>query len=205
MRYQQTGHGFSSLTSDWNPKLSIRLLEPEREETNAVLGGSIMAAVAVAESFLTLCFVVLKPGFSKDRGESGLRHVSPHSSPLCARWDSFKFWGLFLLPTSLLTGWLPHSLPLRFIHPNPTSSVLRAAQVLLSSIPASVLAKGISWHKRALAVSWLYICFSHFDHRSVGDRSCCSTKCPTSSRPPLCLEKKRWACGEKISPEMIHR
>lgn len=113
-------------------------------------------AAAAAENGLTLCFVVVfKPGFSKDRGENGLRDVDPfHSSPLCAQWASVSFLGLFLLPTPSSTGCLHHSLPLQFTALNPTSSVLRAALVLLSPVPTSLLAKGISWHKRALAASW---------------------------------------------------
>lgn len=137
------------------------------------------------------CYVlfVLLRGFSKGRGEKGLKDVGPfHSSPLCAQWGSVRFLGLFLLPTSLSTGCLHHSLPLQLIHLNLTSSVLGAALVLLSPIPTLLLTKGMSWHK--LAVSWLYVCFSCSDHQSVRDRSCCSTESPASSRPPLCVKRK---------------
>lgn len=107
----------------------------------------ITAAVA-AENGLMLCFVVLKPGFSKDRGENGLRDVGPfHSSPFVCTMGLCKLLGLFLLPTPSSTGCLHHSLPLQFIHLKPTSSVLRAALVLLSTVPTSLLAKGIPWHK----------------------------------------------------------
>jgi len=109
-----------------------------------------------------------------------------------------KFLGLSLLPTSWSAGCLHHSLSLQRIHLNLTSSVPRAALVLLSPVPASLLAKDTSWHKRALTASWLYVCFSHFDHQSDDDRSCCSTKCPASTRPPLCLKRKVRLWRERV-------
>lgn len=41
---------------------------------------------------LTLCFVVLRPGFSRDRGENRQRGVGPFLlSLLCAQWGSVSF------------------------------------------------------------------------------------------------------------------
>lgn len=156
------------------------------------LGDRQHSSSGCAESFLALCFVTLKPGFSKDRGENGLKDVGPFQSCSVGTMGLCEFFGLFLLSTSLSTSCLHHSLPLQFIYLNPTSSVHQATLVLLSPIPTSFLAKVISWHKRALAGSWLYICFSDFDHQSVGARMCCSTKRLVSG-PPLCLQRAvRW-------------
>lgn len=98
-----------------------------------------------------------------------------------------KVLGLFLLLPLCCLAVCITVFPCNFFILTPPHLFPGLCFVFLSPIPTSCVAKGISWHKRALVE---YIWFSHFDDQSVGDGSCCSTKCPVSSRPPLCLKRK---------------
>lgn len=150
----------------------------------------VTAAAAVAESFLTLCFVVLEPGFSKDRGENALRDVGPfHSSPSCAQWSSITFWGCFC------------SLPLCQLAVSTTVFLCNlftsTSSPLFSGLPLSFPAlsqlhfyprvyPGTSEPLKCLG------CTSAFPVLTVSplETGAVVLKCPAPPRPPLCLKRK---------------